>query len=104
MMDETEMPERPPTFDSMFINSTDTLQGRQIDQEMSAFPEWNVKPPLFTQFRPKRQRFWQAPVDNDDSVHYEEPTLLKGVSKSFYYFLTCTTKNSNVIVDFLPDR
>ena len=74
------MPDRPPTFDSMFINSTDTLQGRQIDQKMSNFPEWNVKPPLFTAL-PKRQRFWQAPsVDNDDAMTYEDPTLLKGVS------------------------
>lgn len=80
------MPDRPPTFDSMFINSTDTLQGRQIDQKMSAFPEWNVKPPLFTQFRPRRQRFWQAPVEHD-AMYYEEPTLLKGVSPAFLCFL-----------------
>lgn len=77
------MPDRPPTFDSMFINSTDTLQGRQIDQKMSSYPEWNVKPPLFTAYRPKRQRFWQAPsIDDDDAMTYEEPSLLKGVRLS----------------------
>eukprot|EP00980_Cylindrotheca_fusiformis_P017472 scaffold5466_cov90-Cylindrotheca_fusiformis.AAC.4 len=69
--------DRPPALLSMFINSTDTLRQRAIDQTMSS--EWNDKPPLFTQYKPMRPRFWQAPVDTQVSEQ-EDPTLLKGVS------------------------
>mmetsp|Transcript_43673 Transcript_43673/g.105341 ORF Transcript_43673/g.105341 Transcript_43673/m.105341 type:complete len:591 (+) Transcript_43673:51-1823(+) len=102
MMDDTEMPERPPTYDSMFINSIDTLQGRQIDQKMNRYPEWNVKPPLFTPFRPKRQRFWQEPVD-DDAMYYEEPALLKGmIRKGIPPPLRCAVWMSNVVQSCNP--
>jgi hypothetical protein len=76
----TDFPDRPPPLVSMFINSTDTLRHRQLDQKMIGFQAWNDKPPLFTQYKPKSQRFWQAPVDTEISEQ-EDPTLLKGVSQ-----------------------
>ena len=75
--------DRPPPLSDMFINSIDTLKQREINQKLDF--GWNEKPPLFTQFRPKRQRFWQAPVSTEVTEE-EDPTLLKGVSS--YCFRT----------------
>lgn len=69
--------DRPPSLLSMFINSTDTLRHRPLDQTMNE--QWNDKPPLFTQYKAVRPRFWQSPVDTQVSEQ-EDPTLLKGVS------------------------
>jgi hypothetical protein len=66
----------PPALMDMFINSTDTLRRRQINQKM---PEtWNVRPPLFQVSRQQRQRFWKAP-QQQQVTEDEDPNLLKGV-------------------------
>ena len=75
MSDEME---RPPPLLEMFISSVDTLRKREINQKIAM--GWNERPPLFRQFRPKRQRFWQTAVSEEIVTEAEDPTLLKGVS------------------------
>ena len=78
-------PDHPPGLSEMFINSTDTLRHREINQEIPN--TWNDRPPLFFTSRPKRRNFlWRK--DNvsseaehvDDAEQEEDPNLLKGVS------------------------
>ena len=60
----------------MFINSTDTLRARMIDQTIPN--TWNDKPPLFrTQTTEKRR--WGRIVSQPPPAE-EDPLLLKGVS------------------------
>ena len=73
----------PPGLSEMFINSTDTLRHREINQ---AIPNtWNDRPPLFFAGRPKRRNFlWNKEenpeAENVDDTELENPNLLKGVS------------------------
>ena len=68
----------PPDLSEMFINSTDTLRKREINQKI---PEtWNDRPPLFDVITSKRQSFlWRQPKE-DTVTEQEDPNLLKGVS------------------------
>jgi hypothetical protein len=81
----------PPPIEAMFINTTDTLQRRQIPQTPSL--EWNDRPPLFKSHKPQRPRlpFWRGQPQNDTPANNmgvteqeddddEDPLLLKGVS------------------------
>ena len=79
----------PPGLGEMFINSTDTLRHREINQKI---PEtWNDRPPLFA-INPSSQRRtflgWnrKASRSEDDlsPTEQEDPNLLKGVS-SYYH-------------------
>jgi hypothetical protein len=67
----------PPPLMDLFINSTDTLRRRQINQKMPA--TWNDKPPLFQIATQQRRRFWRAPQEAQVTEE-EDPNLLKGVS------------------------
>ena len=70
--------DRPPSLMRMYINSTDTLRHRQIDQTIKTYPGWNDHPPLFRTLKQTRKHFWQASVDTEVSEQ-EDPLLLKGV-------------------------
>ena len=74
----------PPGLSEMFINSTDTLRSRELDQSIPT--TWNDKPPLFYSGKPKRKSFlWrneQPPpgTQGANDLDQEDPNLLKGVS------------------------
>jgi hypothetical protein len=76
----------PPGLSEMFINSTDTLRHREINQSIPN--TWNDRPPLFYTGLPKRRTFlWrkdpQSPqTEGDKEAEQEDPNLLKGVSNS----------------------
>jgi hypothetical protein len=76
----------PPGLTEMFINSTDTLRQREINQSIPH--TWNDRPPLFYTGLPKRRTFlWrkdpQFPqAEGDNEAEQEDPNLLKGVSNS----------------------
>ena len=74
--------DRPPPLMDMFINSTDTLRKRQINQKMSH--TWNDRPPLFQISRPQRRRFWGGPQE-EQVTEDEDPNLLKGVSTATFW-------------------
>ena len=72
----------PPALLNMFINSTDTLQGRTFDQTVPT--EWNDKPPLFDPPPVETKRRWGGLRSLGDPPKKEEdPVLLKGVSLCF---------------------
>lgn len=73
----TQANDAPPSLMQMFINSTDTLQHREIDQRIPS--EWNDRVPLFFVKVPQRRRFWRGPQEEKVSED-EDPNLLKGVS------------------------
>jgi hypothetical protein len=64
--------EMPPNLMDMFINSTDTLRGRMINQSMPS--TWNDHPPLFEVPDDRRRRRGTEQLE-------EDPVLLKGVSR-----------------------
>jgi hypothetical protein len=90
----------PPGLKEMFINSTDTLRHRTLNQRIPK--EWNDKPPLFEvkassqksttmqQLRPftnlwnRRQQQGDTNQNNNNNnarlAEKEDPNLLKGVS------------------------
>ena len=68
----------PPALLNMFINSTDTLQGRTFDQYVPT--EWNDKPPLFDPPPVETRSRWGVLRSRGDPPKKEEdPVLLKGV-------------------------
>jgi hypothetical protein len=67
----------PPPLMQMFINSTDTLRQRQLEQRIPS--EWNDRPPLFFVRLAQRRRFWRGPQE-EKVTEDEDPNLLKGVS------------------------
>jgi hypothetical protein len=67
----------PPPLLQLFINSTDTLRRREIEQRIPT--EWNDKPPLFFVRVTQRRRFWRGPQE-EKVTEDEDPNLLKGVS------------------------
>lgn len=73
--------EHPPALMQMFINSTDTLRHRQINQKLNK--AWNDRPPLFEVSRPTN-RFWNRDQQQEQATKHvtedEDPNLLKGVS------------------------
>ena len=83
----------PPGLGEMFINSTDTLRHREINQKI---PEtWNDRPPLFAIGPPSQKRsfLWRKPQSEEDVARtvQEDPNLLKGVS----VHSTCVFRGSN---------
>jgi hypothetical protein len=73
----TEENDAPPPLEQMFINSSDTLRRREINQKIPS--EWNDRPPLLHVQVPQRRRIWgrnQSKVLTED----EDRNLLKGVS------------------------
>jgi hypothetical protein len=69
----------PPSLMQMFINSTDALRHRGINQKIP--PTWNDRPPLFEINVPSKRRpyLWGKPAE-DHVTEQEDPNLLKGVS------------------------
>ena len=88
---ETSNEDLPPRLAEMFINSTDTLRHREINQKI---PEtWNDRPPLFEiNESPKKSSFlWTAQNNQpakENAAEQEDPNLLKGVSNTLYVALT----------------
>jgi hypothetical protein len=81
MTDNDNPDDAHPSLMDMFINSTDTLQKRQINQKMPN--TWNDRPPLFQIVPPQRRRFWgraQSLEEKAAPTEEEDPNLLKGVS------------------------
>jgi hypothetical protein len=70
----------PPGLTDMFINSSDSLRHRTINQKIP--PTWNDRPPLFETKVPSRTRpyLWRKPQE-DNITEKEDPNLLKGVSE-----------------------
>jgi hypothetical protein len=74
--------DQPPGLSEMFINSTDTLRQREINQKI---PEtWNDRPPLFLVVSKKQSFLWRQKEDTD-ITEQEDPNLLKGVSILLVY-------------------
>ena len=69
----------PPGLSEMFINSTDTLRERTINQKIDK--SWNDRPPLFEVNVQSRTRpyLWRNP-SLQHVTEIEDPSLLKGVS------------------------
>ena len=74
----------PPGLNDMFINSSDSLRHRSINQKIPS--TWNDKPPLFELNIPSRSRpyLWRKPKE-DHVTEEEDPNLLKGVSCHVVY-------------------
>mmetsp|Transcript_13707 Transcript_13707/g.15253 ORF Transcript_13707/g.15253 Transcript_13707/m.15253 type:complete len:693 (+) Transcript_13707:100-2178(+) len=93
----------PPDLSEMFINSTDTLRKREINQKI---PEtWNDRPPLFDVITSKRQSFlWRQPKE-DTVTEQEDPNLLKGmIRKGIPPSLRCAVWLSNIIQSCHSDQ
>ncbi|VEU39932.1 unnamed protein product [Pseudo-nitzschia multistriata] len=92
----------PPGLGEMFINSTDTLRHREINQKI---PEaWNDRPPLFAIAPPAQRRgfVWRkqqpSPTEAEPGDSCEDPNLLKGmIRKGIPPSLRCAVWLSNVI-------
>mmetsp|Transcript_6995 Transcript_6995/g.17102 ORF Transcript_6995/g.17102 Transcript_6995/m.17102 type:complete len:689 (+) Transcript_6995:303-2369(+) len=99
----------PPGLSEMFINSTDTLWHREINQ---AIPNtWNDRPPLFFTGRPKRRNFlWRKDngfpeAENVEPIERENPNLLKGmIRKGIPPSLRCALWLSNIIQSCRTDQ
>mmetsp|Transcript_27321 Transcript_27321/g.74738 ORF Transcript_27321/g.74738 Transcript_27321/m.74738 type:complete len:702 (+) Transcript_27321:258-2363(+) len=97
-------PELPPGLSEMFINSTDSLRHREINQKI---PEtWNERPPLFAPCPNSKRRgfLWRKTTesaedeDSDEKEHTENPNLLKGmIRKGIPPSLRCAVWLSNII-------
>ncbi|MGK3740586.1 MAG: hypothetical protein ACI8RD_009671 [Bacillariaceae sp.] len=75
--------DQPPGLSEMFINSTDTLRQREINQKI---PEtWNDRPPLFLVVSKRQSFLWRQPKEDTVITEQEDPNLLKGVSILFVY-------------------
>ena len=107
-LEEVPGSDLPPGLSEMFINSTDTLRHREINE---AIPNtWNDRPPLFYVGRRRRDFLWRRDrgspeAENADDVKQEDPNLLKGVSNAenlvSFFFLNRMAVSSlnNVICD-----
>eukprot|EP00934_Nitzschia_sp_Nitz4_P002802 Nitzschia sp. Nitz4//scaffold530_size3649//1391//3416//NITZ4_009262-RA/size3649-augustus-gene-0.2-mRNA-1//-1//CDS//3329554111//2792//frame0 len=89
------MLDAPPPLMSMFINSTDTLRRREINQRIPQ--EWSDSPPLFHVRVSQRRKFWRGPQE-ENVTEEEDPNLLKGmIRKGIPPALRCAVWISNVI-------
>jgi hypothetical protein len=82
---DTALPvsDQPPGLSEMFINSTDTLRQREINQKI---PEtWNDRPPLFLVISKRQSGFLWRQKEDTAITEQEDPNLLKGVSILFVY-------------------
>ncbi|KAL3925481.1 MAG: hypothetical protein SGILL_000373 [Bacillariaceae sp.] len=94
----------PPSLMEMFINSTDSLRHRSINQKIPA--TWSDKPPLFEINVPSKSRtsFFGRPKQ-DRVTEDEDPNLLKGmIRKGIPAPLRCAVWLSNVIQTSHPDQ
>ena len=81
LMDPDNNNDLPPPLTDMFINSTDTLQRRKINQKIPS--TWNDHPPLFPVSKPQRRLFGRSQQQQQReqaATKEEDPILLKGVS------------------------
>ncbi|KAG7368358.1 TLD domain containing protein [Nitzschia inconspicua] len=94
----------PPGLTEMFINSTDSLRHRSINQKIP--PSWNDHPPLFVINVPSRTRpyLWRKPQE-DLVTEKEDPNLLKGmIRKGIPPPLRCAVWLSNTLQSSHPDQ
>lgn len=98
----------PPGLSEMFINSSDSLRHREINQKV---PEtWNDRPPLFAVAPPAQRRgfIWrksQTTGSSADKVYNEDPNLLKGmIRKGIPPSLRCAVWLSNILQSCRTDQ
>ena len=90
-------PDLPPGLSEMFINSTDTLRERTINQKIDS--SWNDRPPLFEVNVQSRTRpyLWRNP-SLQHVTETEDPSLLKGVSCACVCVTPCVVNCIEVFV------